>query len=116
MLESRFIFKLFRYPECEKMETLTNFFESINKLLGVSTPMELAFHPLFMGLVVVLFLYALFTGMKYFACTLGGLMGGAAAIHYLYPENASDLGQLLKFVAAMGALGLLLLYIGFVRD
>jgi hypothetical protein len=98
------------------METLTNFFEAINKFLGVSTPMELVFNPIFMGVMLVLFLYSLFTGMKYFACALGGLMGGAAAIHYLYPENASNLGDLFKFVGAMGALGLLLIYIGFVKD
>ncbi|MBI5252101.1 MAG: hypothetical protein HY912_21610 [Desulfomonile tiedjei] len=98
------------------METLANFFESINKFLGVSTPMELVFHPVFMGVMIVLFLYALFTGMKYFAITVGGLMGGAAVIHYLYPQQASDLGGLIKFVGAMGALGLVLLYIGFIRD
>lgn len=110
------IIKPFHYSEREKMETLTNFFEAINKALGVSAPMDLVFHPVFMGAAIVLFIYALATGMKYFAVTLGGLMGGAAIIHYLYPATASDLSGLIKFVGAMGVLGLLLVYIGFVRD
>jgi hypothetical protein len=98
------------------MEALTNFFEAINKFLGVSTPGELLFHPVFVGTCIVLFLYALFTGMRYFAVVMAGFMGGAAIIHYMYPENASDLAQLMKFVAAMGGLGLVLVYFGFLRE
>lgn len=98
------------------MEALTNFFEAINKLLGVSTPGELLFHPVFLGVCIALFIYALATGMRYFAVVMAGFMGGAAIIHYMYPENASDLAQLMKFVAAMGALGLVLVYFGFLRE
>ncbi len=54
--------------------------------------------------------------MRYFAVVMAGFMGGAAIIHYLYPESASDLAQLMKFVAAMGALGLVLVYFGFLRE
>jgi hypothetical protein len=100
----------------EKMEALTNFFEAINRFLGVSTPGELLFHPVFMGLCIALFIYALATGMRYFAVVMAGLMGGAAIIHYWYPENSADLPQLLKFVAAMGGLGLVLVYFGFLRE
>jgi len=98
------------------METLAKFFDSINRLLGVSTPGELIFHPVFIGFCIVAFIYCFLTRMKYFAIAIGGLMGGAAIVHYLYPSNTSHLGELIKFLAAMGGLALLLVYIGFVRD
>ncbi|AFM24000.1 hypothetical protein [Desulfomonile tiedjei] len=98
------------------METMSNFFEAINRFLGVSTPGELVFHPVFMGVCIVIFLYTLFTGMKYFAVGLAAIMGGAAIIHYFYPENSSNLSELIKFVGIMGAFALVLIYFGFVRD
>jgi hypothetical protein len=98
------------------METMSNFFESINRLLGVTGPGELVMHPAFLGLCFAVFVYAVFTRMKYFALTLAGLMGGAVIFHYLYPEQGSNLGDLLTFVAAMGALVLVLVYLGFIRD
>ncbi len=55
-------FKAFHIRIGEKMEALTNFFEAINKLLGVSTPGELLFHPVFLGICIALFIYALATG------------------------------------------------------
>jgi hypothetical protein len=98
------------------METMANFFESINRLLGVSGPGELVMHPVFLGLCLAVFIYAVVTRMKYFALVLAGLMGGAVIFHYMYPEQGSNLGDLLKFVAAIGALVLLLVYLGFIRD
>jgi hypothetical protein len=98
------------------METMANFFESINRLLGVTGPAELVMHPAFLGLCFVVFIYAVITRMKYFALILAGLMCGALIFHYLYPEQSSNLGDLLKFVAAMGGLVLVLVYLGFIRD
>jgi hypothetical protein len=98
------------------MESMSNFFEAINRFLGVSTPGELVFHPVFMGVCIVIFIYSLLTGMKYFAVGLAAIMGGAAIIHYCYPENSSNLSELIKFVGVMGAFALLLIYFGFVRD
>lgn len=98
------------------METMSNFFEWINRLLGVSGPGELVMHPVFLGLCVLAFIYSLVTRMKYFALILAGLMGGAVIVHYLYPEQSSDLTELIKFIAAMGGLALLLVYLGFIRD
>jgi hypothetical protein len=98
------------------METMTNFFEWINRLLGVSGPGELVMHPVFLGFCVLAFVYAVVTRMKYFAITLAGLMGGAVIFHYLYPAESSNLGDLVTFIAAMGAWALLLVYLGFVRD
>jgi len=98
------------------MDTLANFFESINRLLGVSGPGELVFHPVFIGLCVAIFIYAVATGQKFLAVGIGGLMGGAAIFHYLYPEDSSHLGELLKFIAAMGGLALLVVYFGFIRE
>ncbi len=98
------------------MESLANFFESINRLLGVKGPGELVVHPVFIGFCVVVFIYAVATRMKYFALSIAGLMGGTLIFHYLYPENSSDLGALLTFIGAMGALALFLVYMGFIRE
>jgi uncharacterized membrane protein YeaQ/YmgE (transglycosylase-associated protein family) len=98
------------------METMSNFFESINRLLGVSGPGELLMHPAFLGLCLAFFIYAVVTHMKYFALTLAGLMGGTVIFHYLYPEQGSNLGDLLTFVATIGAMVLVLVYLGFIRD
>jgi hypothetical protein len=98
------------------METLASFFESINQALGVKGPGELVFHPFFIGFCVVAFIYFVLTRMKYFALAVGGLMGSAVIVHYLYPKSTSNLPELVQFLGAMGVLGLLLVYIGFVRD
>ena len=98
------------------MEAMANFFESINRLLGVSGPGELVMHPVFLGVCLAAFIYALVARMKYFALTLAGLMGGAVIFHYLYPEQSSNLGDLLSFIVAMGGLALVLVYLGFIRD
>ena len=98
------------------METMSNFFEWINRLLGVSGPGELVMHPAFLGLCFAVFVYAVITRMKYFALILAGVMGGAVIFHYLYPEQGSNLGDLLRFIAAMGGMVLLLVYLGFIRD
>ena len=98
------------------METLAQFFESINHALGVKGPGELVFHPVFIGSCVVAFIYFVLTRMKYFALLTGGLMGSAVIFHYWYPKNTSNLTELVHFLGAMGVLALLLVYIGFVRD
>jgi hypothetical protein len=98
------------------METMSNFFESINRLLGVSGPGELIMHPVFLGLCFAFFIYAVVTRMKYFALILAGVMGGAVIFHYMYPAEGSNLRDLLSFIAAMGGLVLVLVYLGFIRD
>lgn len=98
------------------METMASFFDWINSLLGIKTPGELIFHPAFLGFCIIAFIYFLITGMKYFAIALGGLVGGATIVHYLYPSSTSNLTELIQFLAAMGGLALVLVYIGFVRD
>lgn len=95
---------------------MANFFESINRLLGVTGPGELVMHPAFLGLCFAVFVYAVITRMKYFALILAGVMGGAVIFHYLYPEQGSNLGDLLRFIAAMGGMVLVLVYLGFIRD
>lgn len=98
------------------MEAMANFFESINRFLGVGGPGELVMHPVFLGICLAAFIYALVTHMKYFALILAGLMGGAVIFHYLYPAEGSNLGDLLSFIVAMGGLALVLVYLGFIRD
>jgi hypothetical protein len=98
------------------METMANFFESINRFLGVTGPGELLMHPAFLGLCFAFFIYAVVTRMKFFALALAGVMVGAVIFHYLYPAEGSKLGDLLTFVAAIGALVLVLVYFGFIRN
>ncbi len=98
------------------MEALANFFESINKALGVKGPSELIFHPVFIGSCVIAFIYFVIARMKYFALAVGGLMGGSLVVHYLYPTSTQNLSQLIQFLGALGVLALVLVYVGFVRD
>jgi len=98
------------------MQTLANFFESINRLLGVSGPGELIFHPVFIGICVVLLLYGVARRKKFLVLALGGLMGSALIFHYLYPRDATNLTDLVTFIAAMGLFALLLVYFAFVRE
>jgi len=98
------------------MEAMAEFFEWINSLLGVKSGSELIFHPVVIGLFVVMFIYSVIMRMKYFALSIAGIVGGAAIFVYMFPADSSNLSELLKFVAAMGGLGLVLLYLGFIRD
>lgn len=98
------------------MEALAQFFEAINKMMGVSGPKELVLHPVFIGLCVGIFIYAIVTHMKYIALGVGGLMGSAVIISHMYPKDTSNLGELITFVAALGGLALVLVYIGFIRE
>jgi hypothetical protein len=99
------------------MEALSGFFESINKFLGVSGPGDLIFHPAFIGFCLVIFLYATWVGMKYISLPVGGLMGGAVIYHYLWPKgDASSLGELVWAFGAFGALVMVVVYLGFIRD
>lgn len=74
------------------------------------------FHPVFIGICVILFLYAVARRKKFLTIGLGGLMGSAAIFHYLYPKDASNLTELVTFIAAMALFSLLLLYFAFVRE
>lgn len=98
------------------METLSQFFERINQLLGIKTASELIFHPVFIGLCLVLFIYALIKGWKAYYLAIAGLLGGGIIFKYLYPADTTDLFQLVKFLAGMGGLALILVYLGFVRN
>ncbi len=98
------------------METLANFFDRINDLLGVSSGAELATHPIFIGFCAVIFIYAWFSGQKYVALGLFGLMAGSVCYYYLFPKGTVELYDLLVFLAAMGAIALLIIYFGFIRE
>jgi hypothetical protein len=98
------------------MEALSNFFEAINRFLGVSGPGELVTHPVFLVLCIVAFLYTLFTGMKYFAVGIAGVLGTAVISHYLYPADTSNLGDLLTYVGVLGVFAVVLVYFGFIRE
>ena len=98
------------------METLTNFFDWINDLLGVSSGAELAMHPVFIGFCVLILVYALLSGQKYIALGLFGLLAGSASYYYLYPKDSVALFDLLTFLAAMGAIALVIIYFGFIKE
>ena len=98
------------------METLTEFFEWINGLLGVKDQKELVLHPIFIGFCLVVFVYTLIKGWKSFYLTIAGFLGIAIIAHYFYPADSSDLRALLKFLGLVGGLSLVLIYLGFVRE
>jgi hypothetical protein len=97
------------------MQTLAEFFESINSWLGVESGLELVFNPYFLGLSLAAFLYAVIKGWKYLACIIAGMVGTAVIINYLFPQDTTDLIQLVKFVGACGGLAIVLIYVGFIR-
>lgn len=98
------------------METMARFFDSINRLMGVKSQGELIFHPVFIGVCIIVFIYCLVKRMKYFCIAIAGLMGGALIFHYMYPADSSNLTQLIKFIAAMIGLALFLAYLAFIKD
>jgi len=98
------------------MQAMARFFDWINSLLGVESGSELLFHPIIIILCLIGFVYSVVMHMKYFAIGIAGLMGGALIFKYFFPEDTSNLPELIKFVAAMGGLALVLLYLGFIKD
>jgi hypothetical protein len=98
------------------METLANFFDWINDLLGVSGAGELVTHPVFIGVCVIILIYAFLTGQKYIALGVFGLIGGGLTYYYLYPKGTVQLYDLLSFLAVMGVIALVILYLGFIRE
>ncbi len=98
------------------METLANFFDWINDLLGVSGAGELATHPVFIGFCILVFAYAWLTGQKYIALGVFGIIAGSLTYYYLYPKGPVEIYVLLKFLAAMGAIALVIIYFGFIRE
>jgi hypothetical protein len=98
------------------METLTNFFDWINDLLGVSGAGELTTHPVFIGLCVIIFVYAFLTGQKFVALGVFGLMSGGLTYYYLYPKGTVQIMDLLSFLAVMGLIALVIIYFGFIRE
>ena len=99
------------------METLASIFDWFNEFLGVSGAGQLVVHPVFIGFCVALLLYAFISGQKFLGLTMVGLLGGGVITHYLYPSgHHPPLTDLLTFIAAMGGLLLILIYIGFIRD
>ena len=99
------------------METLANFFDWINNLLGVSSGSELIVHPVFLGFCLIIFLYAVVSRQKFMALAFFGLLVGSIIYHYLYPKSATvELHDLLTFLAAMGGLVLVIIYFGFIRE
>ncbi len=98
------------------MEALASFFDWINNLLGVKESSELVWNPYFLGLVLAMFIYALVKRWKVYYLGIAGLMGIAICVKYLYPEDSSDLFELLKFVGACGAVGVVLIFLAFIRD
>lgn len=98
------------------MEAIADLFEKVNTLLGVQGPGELMFNPWFIGLLVVVLVYSLVKGMKYFSVITAGLLAGAAIYHYTFPEDTSDLKALIVFFAFAGLLVLLMIYFAFIRE
>ena len=95
---------------------MARFFDAINKFLGVEKPSDLVFHPVFIGICIALFIYSIIKGWKFFAVGIYFILAGGIVFYYLYPSEASQLGELIKFLGAMGIVGLIGVYFGFIRD
>ncbi|MEW6350329.1 MAG: hypothetical protein AB1646_14775 [Thermodesulfobacteriota bacterium] len=98
------------------MEALAGFFDAINQLLGVKEASELVWNPYFLGLMLAMFIYALVKRWKVFYLGIAGIMGIAICVKYLYPEDTSNLFDLIKFLAACGGVGVVLIFLGLIRD
>jgi hypothetical protein len=98
------------------METLANFFEWINELFGVSSGGELLFHPVFLGFCIAMIILSIAMHWKASGIIFSAMLGGAVCFRYLWPENTSNLGELVKFLAAAGGLALVLVYFAFIRE
>ena len=98
------------------MESMAKFFDAINKFLGVEKPSDLVFHPVFIVICIAMLIYSIIKGWRFFAVGIYFVLAGAIVFHYLYPANSSNLGELIKFIGAMGVVGLIGVYFGFIRD
>jgi hypothetical protein len=98
------------------METLAKFFDRINATLGVTTTEELVFHPYFIAFMVVAFLYGAWKGYKWLSVPILGIGGGAALYAYMWPSDTSKILDLVKFFLAAAGMGVLLVYIAFIRE
>ncbi len=98
------------------METMAEFFEWINRLLGVTTPEELFFHPVFLGFCVAALIFFFIKGWKAFYLIIAGILGGVLIYTYLGPEDTSDLKALLTFLGALAGMVVVLIYFGFIRE
>ena len=65
---------------------------------------------------IALFIYSIIKGWKFFAVGIYFILAGGIVFYYLYPSEASQLGELIKFLGAMGIVGLIGVYFGFIRD
>jgi hypothetical protein len=98
------------------MEAMAEFFEWINRLLGVSGPEELFFHPVFLGFCIVVFIITFVKGWKFFYLVIAGILGGALISWYLYPQDTNDLRALLTYLGALASMAVVLVYFGFIRE
>jgi hypothetical protein len=98
------------------MKTLAAFFEGINDLLGISGAGELLFHPVFIGICIAICIYSFVKGWKSIYLLIAGGIGSAVIYYYFYPKRSSDLVDLVQFIGIEGALVLVLVYLGFIRE
>ncbi len=98
------------------MKTLAEFFEGINRFFGVKGPAELLYNPWFIGICIAVAIYAFIKGWKVVYLGIVAMFGTTIIYKYTYPATSSDLGDLLQFVGCVGLMGLVLVYIGFIRE
>ena len=98
------------------MQAMAEVFEWVNRLLGVKGPEQLIFHPVFIALCVILVVFGFIKGWKALYLPVFTILGGAVIFHYFYPEDASRLDELIKFLAVTGALAMVVIYFGFIRE
>jgi hypothetical protein len=66
--------------------------------------------------VHLIFAYGWWTGQKYIALGIFGMISGSLTYYYLYPKGTVQIMDLLSFLAVMGLIALLIIYFGFIRE
>jgi hypothetical protein len=98
------------------MEALARFYDKINAMMGVKSTEDLVFHPWFIGLLVVGFLYGAWKGYKWLSVPILGIGGTAALYHYMWPSDTTKILELVKFFIAAAGMGVVLVYLAFIRE
>ncbi|MFC1833300.1 hypothetical protein ACFL2Q_01030 [Thermodesulfobacteriota bacterium] len=98
------------------MESVTKLFESFNEFLGIEKASDLLSNPIFIAICVAFLVYSLIKGWKIFSLGILAMLGGALIVVHLYPEDTSNLAELMKFFGAMGGMALVIIYFGFIRE
>jgi uncharacterized membrane protein len=74
-------------------------------------------HPLFLGLLLILFFFAVYKRSKFLLLFLFSCISVAALLHFFLPESGEmTLSSLLPFAGGGVAIGAVIIYFGFIKS